>query len=60
MQIEWSEEEVLKLGGVGQEAEVEVAGAAVQGESMAESEPRQGHEEGVRSGAGDRLRRDAR
>jgi hypothetical protein len=36
MQIEWSEAEVLKLAGVGTEAEVEVS-RAWEGESMVEN-----------------------
>ena len=51
MQIEWSEEEVLKLAGVGTEAEEEVrerVGARIDGEKGGEGEG----EVGIGSGAG--------
>ncbi|MGC2490440.1 MAG: hypothetical protein WA412_17325, partial [Candidatus Sulfotelmatobacter sp.] len=51
MQIEWSEEEVLKLGGVGTEAEVEVVesvGRRIDGGKRWDT----GREVGIRSGAG--------
>ena len=51
MQIEWSEGEVLKLAGVGMEAEKEVrerVGAGVDGERRCE----RGREVGIRSGVG--------
>jgi hypothetical protein len=51
MQIEWSEGEVLKLAGVGTEAEKEVGegvGAGVDSRRRSE----RGHEVGIGSGAG--------
>jgi len=51
MQIEWSEEEVLKLAGVGTEAEKEVGegvGGGVDGRRRCEK----GREVGIGSGAG--------
>ncbi len=51
MQIEWSEEEVLKLAGVGTEAEVEVVesvGRRIDGGKRWDT----GREVGIRSGAG--------
>jgi hypothetical protein len=50
MQIEWSEEEVLKLAGVGTEAEVEVVesvGRRIDGGKRWDT----GREVGIRSGA---------
>jgi hypothetical protein len=51
MQIEWSEEEVLKLVGVGTEPEVEVVGSVgrrIDGGKRQDT----GREVGIRSGAG--------
>ncbi len=51
MQIEWSEKEVLKLAGVGTEAEVEVVesvGSRIDGGKRWDT----GREVGIRSGAG--------
>jgi hypothetical protein len=51
MQIEWSEEEVLKLAGVGTEGEVEVVesvGRRSEGGKLWDT----GREVGIRSGAG--------
>ena len=51
MQIEWSEEEVLKLAGVGTEAEVEVVGSVGRRIDGGKRRDR-GREVGIRSGVG--------